>query len=86
MILAYANNGGKDAGKRAYSILTKMENRFNDGDLEIKPTSSTYTSLIKCELDLLFLNVSYYFLRSPKPVIAQQHLIGKAIVHVLQKR
>ena len=47
VILAYGNNGGKDAGKRAKSILTLMENRFKGGDLAVRPTSSTYTALIK---------------------------------------
>ncbi len=47
MILAYANNGGKDAGKRARSILTRMEKAFMDGDRDMKPTSSTYTAVMK---------------------------------------
>jgi len=47
VILAYANYGGFRTGAAATSIVKRMENRFLNGDLEVKPTSPTYTSLIK---------------------------------------
>jgi pentatricopeptide repeat protein len=43
------NNGGKRVGRAAKSIVKRMEDRYLDGDLEVKPTSPTYTSLIKGE-------------------------------------
>ncbi len=47
VILAIANLGGNGAGKRAKSVLKRMEDRYNAGDETVKPTSQTYTALIK---------------------------------------
>ncbi len=47
VILAIANLGGNGAGKRAKAVLKRMEDRFNAGDESVKPTSQTYTALIK---------------------------------------
>ena len=47
VILAIANHGPKGASNIALSVLKRMEERFESGDNSVKPTSETYTSLIK---------------------------------------
>lgn len=47
VILAIANHGPKGARKIALSVLKRMEERFESGDKSVRPTSETYTSIIK---------------------------------------
>ena len=47
VILAIANHGPKGASDIALSVLKRMEARYERGDESVRPTSETYTSMIK---------------------------------------
>ncbi len=47
VILAIANRRGRGSGRSAERILQRMEKQYYSGDVASKPTSITYTSLIK---------------------------------------